>query len=409
MRELLRKDITIRVASVIFAVVLWFSVRDLNNPIGTKTIQIPLEIKNEQALQDKGIVIKNKNFSQNVELTVKGRKDRLANLSAGDFSALVDLSKIKSPDEKELTIDGPYYTGGIYNRQEIEINDTRPKTIKLELEKISRNTFKVDVVATGKMREGYKAVRISAVPDTVVLQGFDSVLGAVASVKAYVDLTNLDRDTLVNKKECKVFGADGNEISQFSKTNFVDIRVETAKEVPVTPVINGKPAKDYIDSSVSVKPDKVLITGTPDVLSGITSIKTEPLNIENKSSSIIDRKNLQLPNGVRLFYENTSQVSVNVTLEQMIVKDFTIKSGDISIVNSEVDNSLDYSLVNDSVKVSLKGNTTVLERIDSSGIKASVDVGKKQEGVYKLPLSIQVPDSVKIMGDYTVDVKIDKR
>jgi YbbR domain-containing protein len=86
--ELLRKDITIRIISILFAVVLWFFVLDSDNPIGTVVISVPLKVVNEDTLSDRGILLKNKDFTKTVEVFVKGRKDKIKNLTANDFEAV---------------------------------------------------------------------------------------------------------------------------------------------------------------------------------------------------------------------------------------------------------------------------------------------------------------------------------
>ncbi len=404
MRELLKRDITVRIISVVFALILWFFVLNSNNPMDVRIISVSLEVKNEQTLQDKNIEWKNKNIAKTVEVMVKGRKEKISGLTANDFTAALDLSKIQSADEDKLAIDGPYYVG----KEEVEIRGINPREIKLDLEKKEKNPFKVEIVPTGKLKDNYKIIKSVAVPDIVSLEGLDSLIKSVASIKTFVDVNNLDRDLVINKKECKVYNKKGEEIKELSKNLYVEVRVEVAKEVPVVPVVKGKPAKDYIDGLKRVKPDKVLVTGTPEVLSKLTQLQTEAVDIENSSASMDITRNIILPQGIRLV-NSSPEVAVSVAIEQLVVKEFTILKEDISFVNTEIDNSLNYSMVNDFMKISIKANSADLDKLDASMLNPTVDVAKLGEGTHKLPLQIDLPANAKLIEEYTVEIKVEKR
>ncbi|MCX7843740.1 MAG: CdaR family protein [Clostridia bacterium] len=406
MSELFKKDITIRIISVVFAVILWFFVLDSNNPIGTSKLTIQLDVRNEQMLQDRGIYLKNKNYTRTIDIFIKGRKEKTKNITANDFHAVLDFAKVESADVDELPIEGPVYIG------KEDLNDShweyRPKVVKLELEKIEKNPYKVEIVTTGKAKEGYKIIRMTANPEIVSLQGVDSLIKSVASIKTFVDVTGLDRDMTINKKECKVYNKSGEEIIQLSRNLTVEVKLEVAKEVSVVPVIVGKPAKNYIDGIRRVKPDKVLITGSPDILEKVTELKTEPVDIENINSSLDVSRLIILPEGVKLL--NTSrEAAVSVLVEEAAVKEFVISSQEISFENMKIDNSLKYAVLPREVKISIKGKIPELENLVAADLHPRVDVFKLEEGTHKLPLLLDLPQDTRLEEDYTVEIKIEKR
>ncbi|MCX7708669.1 MAG: CdaR family protein [Clostridia bacterium] len=409
MSDLLRKDITIRIISVLFAVFLWFFVLDNDNPIATAVVPVPLKVINEDDLQEKGIILKNKDYTKSIEVLVKGRKDRIKNITANDFEAFLDFSKIKSAEDKSLALDGPTYVGK-EDVKDIQIWDVRPgKTVKLDLEKKERNPFKVEVVTTGKMKENYKIIKTTVNPEILPLEGSDSQIKSVATIKTLVDVTNLDKDLNVTKKECRVYNKNDEEIKALSRNLFVDIKIEVAKEVPVLPVVKGKPAKNYIDGAKKVKPDKVLITGAPEVLAKISELRTAPVDIENMNTTMDVSKQILLPDGVKLAGGFKEEAAVSVVIEQLVDKELNLSKDDINIINTEIDNSLKYEVATDTVKLMVKGNKADLDKMDVASVKPSVDVMKLGEGVHKLPLKVTLPANAKLIEEISVEVKIEKR
>ncbi len=62
------------------------------------------------------------------------------------------ISQGKGPNNKHLIIDGPFYTGKGF----ITIEEITPKSIAIEVGKLQKNSFKVEVVPTGNLKANYK-------------------------------------------------------------------------------------------------------------------------------------------------------------------------------------------------------------------------------------------------------------
>lgn len=404
MNELLKKDITIRILSLLFAVLLWFYVIDNANPIRSKSISVQVLVlhENDNTLLDRGLVLKNKNFLRSVTVTVKGREEALRNVNPADFTAVIDMSDIKSVQDKDLIVDTPRYTG----KEDIVI-DYKPVTISFEMEKIEKNPYIVDLVTNGDLKQGFKIIKTTITPDTIALQGVNSLMKSVGAIKAFLDITNLDKDLAV-RKDCKVYNKKGEEIPELSRNLTVDIKLEVAKEVPIIPVEKGKPAKNFIETGKKVKPLTVMITGAPEVLAKISDLKTEPVDIENVSANVDIKRLIKLPDGVKL-YNSPEEVAVSVLIDQVAERQLTISKDDIGFVNTEFDNSLKYEIQVPDIVITVRGNKADLDKLDITTIKPSVDVGGMTDGLQKIPLKVTLPNMVKLSQEYTIDVKIEKK
>lgn len=397
--KLFKNDISSKILSVLFAVLLWV----ILNPVKQVSFSIPLSAFNESALQDNGIILKNKNYPRYVTLTVKVRGNGAENVTAGDFNAVLDFSKVKSVYNNKVSINTPVYLGS----EDITIVDMKPKEIALELGKIQSNPFNIQLKLEGKPKANYEIISRTITPESVSLEGLDSLINSVDAVKAFVDVNNLDRD-LDGTRECKVYNKKGEEIPELSKNLTARIKLQVAKRVVLIPETKGIPAKNFIDSQNRVNPPNVLITGPYEMLAGIDSLKVDIVDIENSNKNLDLKSHIVLPNGVKLVNAD-KEVVVSITIEQLAQKDFTVLKDDIAFDNMEIDNSLKYEIQAESIALSLKGYRKDLENINVDSLKPGIDVKGLGEGIYKLPLKVQVKGNVKLLEEYSVDVKIEPR
>lgn len=403
MNDLFKKDLKIKVLSIFVALILWLYVYNTeDNPYNTRTFtNISLKIVNEDSLADKGIRIKN-DYKKSIDITVRGRKDSLDKLRDSDFDATLDFSTIKSANDKAIIIIGPFCS-----MEGIEIKGANPNKIDLELTKIKDNTFPITINQNITLKQNYKIIKVTPGNDTVTLSNEEFLINSVGSVTASLDLKDLDRD-VTKRVSCKVLNKDGKEIPALEKDLSVDITVEVAKEVPITLVANGKPDSNFVEVSRSVSPDKALITGSPDKLAAINELQTEPLDISNTKQNISTTAAIKLPAGVKLA-DTPKEVTVNITMEELVIKDFIIGKNDIALDNTVTDNTFDYGIKTESVTVQVKGRASELDQLSLADIKPSIDLIGLNEGVHKIPLNITLPTQIKQLQDVTIEVKVTKK
>lgn len=402
MNELFKKDIKIKILSVFIALILWIIVYNRGNPLIDKTYyNIPLKIENEASLGEKGIEIKN-NYTKTIDITLRERKDVLDNISNSDFEASVDFSRIDSEDVKSIDINKPICK---VNNNNIKIKDYTPKQIDLELAKIKGSIFTIDIIPNVTFKPNYKLLKISMDKDTITLEDEEELIDSVGAVTASLDIKNLDRNITKNVP-IKVVNKEGKIITSLSRNKSVTVTVEVAKEVPVVMVVNGVPDADYVEASRSVTPAKVSVTGTPEMLSKITELQTEPINIDNAKQDINTTGIIKLPDGVKLAGDTPKEVTAKVVMEALVIKDINVARSNILLENAVRDQSLTYEIKNDSYMIQLKGRASQLNQIDPAAIAPSIDVNGLTEGNHKLPLIIKLPQQVKLLNEVMIDVKI---
>ncbi len=400
MSDLLKRDSTVKIISVLFAIFLWFFVLDSTNPTISTDMNISLRVENEAVLKGKNIVIKNANFPKNVTISLRGRKDKISRVNSAETEAVVDLSKVSDVTTKFLYVEVYGIPAGV------SFESVTPRVVNFELEKIGENPYPVEIVTTGEAKEKYKVVGVGVSPQTVSIEATDSVINSIGQVKAFVDITDIKDDSVLNLM-CKVYDKEGKEMPQFDNKFGVEVKVEVAKEVPVIPVVKGRPAKDFVDGVHKVVQDKALISGASDVLDQIDNLKTEPIDIENLSESTIKTANIVVPNGVSLV--NTQKtVNVSIVIEPLAVKNFKFTPEDIILENELIDGSLTYKIMNTDININIKGTSEELDKIIESGLKPSIDVRGLGEGTFKRSLKVVLPGTVQLSENVELELVIEK-
>jgi len=401
MSDLLKRDTTVKIMSVLFAVFLWFFVLDSTNPIVSMDFSVPLRVENENVLRSKDIVIKESNFPRNVTVSLKGREEKIKRINSSEIEAVVDLSKVNDASTGFLYVE-------IYNIPDgVSFESVSPRTVNFKLEKIGENLYPIEVTTVGKAKENYRVVGISITPQTISIEATNSVISSIGKVMAVADITGIKSDTSM-KLMCKVYDKEGNEMPEFSDKYSVEARIEVAKEVSVIPVVKGKPAKDYVDGVHKVSPDKVLISGPSNLLDSIDNLKTESIDIEDLDASVTKTANIVLPSGVNLV-NSQKAVSVSVEIVPLSVKKYKIKAEDIIMENEELDDSLTYKIADEEIEIEIKGTMEELDKIVESKLKPSIDVRGLKEGTYKRTLKVVLPSTLKLSQDVEVEVVIERK
>lgn len=400
--EKLNKDITLKLAAAFSAILLWFIVLNINDPYIDKTLYVELDVKNENILMEKNLYLVNRNYRKSIEVIIRGRKSAVNNVSSADFEATLDFSKVKSVNDKLISIDGPYY---LKNDKLITITGVNPKSIAIELENLVKSDFPINVEFKGVPKTQYKVIAVRTEPEFVTIQDRESLVNIVGQVKALVDINGIDKDKKVIKQPCVVYNKDGEEIVSLSNSFTVDIYLEVGKEVPLVPVIEGEPAKDYVYTGYSLKNEKVTVKGSYETLAELNELKTAVININGINQSKSYAVPVNIPEGVQII-GGKNEFNVDVYVEKLMEKELVIKKEDIDIVNANRDNQFKYDILTEEASLVIKGRQQYLNEMTVSRLEPYVDVNGLGEGTYELKLQFITYANVESVNIPKIEVKI---
>ncbi len=282
------------------AIVLWVYVMNEQNPSVETNMEIPLEVRN---LSDSSMA---SGIPEYVRVKVRGPRTIVIALSHNDIKSYVDLKGL-SDGSNILKVN----TAIPANMELVEVS---PEKIHVQLDTIATREVPVEAKIVGTPAAGVVVGKVAYSLQTVTIKGPRELLSQVAKAVATIDVGNQTKDftlnpplTIVDNKDKKVEGltvSPGNVSISTSITAVVSKKI-----VDVKPNVIGLLAKGMVLNQISIKPDKVEITGDPTAVEKTDFVYTEPINLVGIEKDTAIEVKLQIKDGMA-----SSKESVTVNL-----------------------------------------------------------------------------------------------
>ena len=411
MKEKILKNWGFKILALLLGFVLWFLVANIEDYSITKTITgIPVEILNEQAILDQGMVYEIEQ-GETVDIKVEGRRSIVEKLTVDDFIATADLSTLSITNSAQINVDA--VLGAIRREIDITVVDSM---MKVAIEESGEKKLPITVMTMGSVQDGYAVVSATATPNMVTITGAASKVKDVATVKADIDVEGMNTGFSA-REELILLDADGEVIKTDKiKTNIrtaaIKVDIKKTKEVPIEVSTTGSVAEGYgVAGDIEYQPTSVLIAGDTDILRTVSSIKIEDIDITDLTSDYevtLDINNY-LPDGI-VVADQTQKIAVKVNIEKLVEKTILIRASNI-IIDGKSD-EFAYALTNEDnqfelVVVGLKAD---LDKLSASDFEPTVDVSDlRSEGTYKLTLSLKELTNVQYQADFKATIVLRKK
>ena len=393
-------NLFIKVAAILAGLALWAALSNTQDPVVTRTLDLPIEYLNADILRDKeGLVPKNPPTYYRISVNVHQSRQRYAVASL--FSCTADLTD---------------HSGGDLESQRVHINVTQlPGTsdtvldwsysrndpnITFAMEKYITKTFTVEAIPEGDLGEGM-VLENSIVfnPGTITVRGPYSAFSKLNSVKAVVDYTRLSGGGRFSE-ELEVHLYDANEsiipntdgaLEMSAETVTLTAAVDRILTVPVEAEgVTGMPANGIRHTLTAVSPQEIRVVGLPEKLAGFTklTLPREDINVtgisENRDYTLLASN--YLPEGVSL-YETEDEITVHVYVESVLARRYEIPLSSIEILNRK-DNMI-YEIFTQSVPITVVGFAEDLDRFDTRMVRLFADLESYTPGNYSVPIRIE--------------------
>ncbi len=256
-------------------------------------------------------------------------------------------------------------------------------------------TIDVDVVNQDKLNSRLVISDIKLNRQEVIIKDADHKLKNVASIKALVDINNLSNPDVgvleLTDIPLVAYDNKGNIIETETVPSKVTAKITIAspnKVVPIKIVPKGTLAFGKAISSLTSDVNEVTIYGEQGVLDGITSLPIEvnidKLDADKKITVTIDK-----PNGVKYISKNSMVVSLSIGEE----KSLELESIKINIEGlSDKYNAFAVSKEDSEISIIVKGVEDIVNTIESTSIKAIVDLTGYGVGEHEIPIKLEGSD-----------------
>ena len=143
MEKLKINNLGMKILSVAIAVLIWFLVASIEDPVITRRISgIPVTVENEEKLKEKGYSYE---ITQGEEISihVRGSKSVVRNLTAADFNAVADLNELSIMNAM------PIHVTPKNNADKIEITLGNVSTMIVKTDKLTQASIVVNIEIDG--------------------------------------------------------------------------------------------------------------------------------------------------------------------------------------------------------------------------------------------------------------------
>ena len=208
MKDLISKNIGLKLLSVLLALLLWLIVMNVEDPAVTRTIyDIPVQIVNDDVIKSRGYGYTVES-GEKIDIRVKGRRSVVDGITADDFIATADFNSVSSMKMVPIEV-------RCKDEHESELSWTaRTETMAIILEAEGTVSKSIRLEKIGDVKEGYFLYDCSTETSLVSVKGAESQVATVKEVVADVKIDGI-KDS--GEVEIELYAVDTNNAKMDSK------------------------------------------------------------------------------------------------------------------------------------------------------------------------------------------------
>ena len=418
MKDRLTNNIGLKVMSLLFAIILWMLVVNVDDPVDEETFRnVPVQVLHEEIFTTKASTYSILDGNETVSVTVRARRKVLSDVRSSDITVTADIRNRVSNSLSDATLPTDVEIKG-FEGDYVEAY-TNPRNIQIEIEPSAQKDFTISVKTNVTPRDGNTLGKLVADPKMIRLGGAESQINRVKKVVAEAQVSGLSKSQSV-VAELKLLDADDEEIDPALFENNlgseglkVDVEILKTKDIPIKVEDDDiNPASGYSIGKVTCVPQLVKVAGEEDKIKELEEIviPAEALKLEDISSTQEVSVDLTkfLPDGIVLEDTTADTVIVTVPVEKYGTKVFTIPSN--NIVLEKVAGGLKPTVAAlENIEIHVMGSDEALEKMTEA---PSVYVNMEPyttPGTYTVPIEAELPEGCSLVGSPKVQISLEQQ
>ncbi len=386
MKNKLTRNISLKLASVFLAVILWLVVNSINNPtVPNSYYNIPVELLNTDLITDSGQVYEVLDGTDVIsKVTIRAPRSVISELKNENIIATADVNDISSLDTIaiKLTTDR--------SSKDISSITGSIDTVKLKIENKKTKALALKATTSGQLADGYIVGEVTPDQNLVRISGPESVIDQITKAVVDVGIDGMTSDIVTNA-EIKLYDADGNivtndNITQNIKSVGVKVGIWQTKSVSVQYSVMGEPAEGYqATGEIDGNGESVTIAGKASVLRNISAIEipAEALDITDQTEDLVKEIDLRqyLADNVYLADSADALQTVTVHIEAEMSKRLEIRGEKVQITNLPEGYNASISDLGETFTIEVVGLSRDVATLQAANISGTVDIARwMQEG-----------------------------
>lgn len=422
MKKNMINKFTLKILSLIIAILIWLLVRNVDDPIIVRTFyEIPVTIENASYLAENLEIPLLVDGKDTVKVRIKGARSVVNKLEKEDITAVADMTQIISKDTTPIMVPVEVTCTGISD-SDITV---RPRNIQVNIEK-QKSVEKTIAVSTGDTQpdKDYEIGNLKANPEKVTISGPESIIDRIDKVVALVDVTGRKESNIEIKSQLKIYDKNLDELSakQLEYLNIKEISDNTIRiqaqfwkvkqNVKIKAEYSGEPKHGCEVDSINLVPDTVSVAGTEEALKKLEQ-EGNTLEIPGKYIDVTDKTgdfeenidlNELLPEDLKLVRDVNSSVIATVKILPYNSRDYEVSVTQIKADNKAED--LDLVFQDEQITIRAKAKEQDLDSLSTADIQVQIDLNGYGEGEYEVPVTVTLPSGYELVEDIKVKVKL---
>lgn len=418
MKEKWMNNISLKVLSLLFAVILWLLVVNIDDPVDELTFKnIPVKVLHEEIFTAKASTYSIVDGNDTVSVTVRARRKVLSEIKSSDIQVTADIKNRVTNSISEATLPTEVRIVGFEG--EYEEAYTTPKNLEIEVEASTNKTFPISVTTIGTPRGGNILGTLTANPKSITLAGGESQINRVKKVVAKADVSGISESGTV-EAELILYDANDKVIDQAPFENNlgteglkVEVEVLKTKEVPLKfDTSKIEPAAGYALSNIIYEPQTITVAGSSETLKELDEIDipADALEIDDVSRTIEAKVEVAdyLPEKIKLADDTAGTVVVTISVEKYGTKTFSIPANNIILENAVSGLKPSVATI-ENIEIQVHGSRAALEGLTEAP-KVFVNLEKyTTPGTVTVPIQAELPEGCTLSGNLTVQIILEKQ
>ena len=419
LKQRLKNNWTLKLASVAIAFLIWLVVGNINDPIIQKVYSnVKVNITNGSYIESRGMTYRLDSNYQTVSVTLRGNSSKVTKRN-DDIVVEADLTQIVDMDSTPVMVPVTVKCKDI-SAENITVS---PITIPIEIEERETKDFMIAVnYGDSVPGAGYEVGKIYANPEKISVSGPESIIDKIDRVVANVSVEGM---TVNSSKKANLIIYDKNqEIMSDKEMQYltfdigdskVDVYVElwsTVSGVTFTCDPKGTPANGYAVSKIVTTPSEISLAGTEEALETLKKngnqieIPSRLVDIGNARETVECKIDLAeiLPSGTKTVSNQAESIIVEVGILPLGSKQISLPTQNIQALN--LTGELQTVFTDTALTVTVRGKEEDLKNVTAASIKASIDCSGLNEGTYNLPVTITLPNNITLLSEITANVQL---
>lgn len=418
-------NIPLKIMSVAVAVVVWLIVVNIDNPVGTNYYTLTnVELINKEYVESSDTIGKMcmpEEKQDSIRIAITTNKKIRDKIKVSDITATADLQQAVSLDTNPVMV--PITV--TCSVPGVTLNDIKvtPQNLSVNLDEKETQEFVVNV-SRGDTKPGkdYEVGSLTANPEKVRITGPKSLVNKIDKVNATISLDGNTQDftqdvnlTIIDKNQEALSDSEMNSlrIENNAKVSVTARLWKIRQGVGISAGYVGSPASGYQVGTVTTVPDTISVAGSTEGLETLTqndntiTIPADSIDISGESRDVERKISLKdlLPDNVKLTSDSSEDVWVTVSILPEGSREFTLSTKDIEVKNKPDDLQVTFETAQ--IEIRIKSDTEDLDDLNTeTDIKASIDLKGKEEGNYKVPVTLSLPDGYETVENVSTEVVI---